>query len=255
MSTGDEIRVQVLRSGTVREGDPNGADPTFIPNAIAQMFLHWIGPALPDIPASDVTQALVVLGADGTADVRVNDDVLYVAAAGEAAALVDPRDVFVGQILDIWPDAVDPDLAWTGFASAQGGRIVVCDFRRNRERVRALIDRAAEFHRSAGLSLAEGMLAPAVEHLCSAAEQAVMTLIQLDGWNDGRQHRKRAEWLASEVLHGNVPASFADTFDVLLADRNPARYAESPLRIDADGAQTAAGQVRAMIDFARARRE
>jgi hypothetical protein len=186
--------------------------------------------------------------------VRVNRDVQFIAAVGENANLVRPGDACAGAILDVWPDGVDPDLAWSGFTTAQGGRVVVFDFRRNRERVLVLLDRADQFHRSATLSLSEGLIAPAVEHLCSAAEQAVMTLIQLDGWNDRRNHQRRRSWLASEVEHGGAPASFSAAFDALLDDRNAARYGEAPVNLGAAGAAAVAGDVRALIDYAKARR-
>lgn len=251
----DQLRVQVFRTGLVREGDPGIPSPDFVPNAIKQMFHHWISKALPTgLNPDDVKQALIVFGKDGRADVRVNDETRFDAAAGEQAALVDPSDVFVGQILDIWPDRVDPDLAWVGFVTAQGGRVVIGDFLRNRERVGVLLDRADEFHRSSSLSLAENLLAPAIEHLCSAAEQATMSLIQLDGWDDRRDHRRRREWLALEAEHGNVPAQFSQAFEALMGERNAARYAETSLRFDPARAEAIAEQVRAMIDYARTRR-
>ncbi len=87
---------------------------------------------------------MIVLGADGP-QVRVNDDVRYVACAGPTADLVDPSEVFVGQIRDVWPDGVDPDAGWAGFTTADGGRVLVFDYRSSRQRVGALLERAAQF--------------------------------------------------------------------------------------------------------------
>ncbi|MFG2106502.1 HEPN domain-containing protein [Micromonospora chersina] len=154
----------------------------------------------------------------------------------------------------MYPDGVDPDLAWTGFCEAQGGRVVICEFRRNREEVLNLLGRADRFHRSALLSLNQGMLEPAVEHLCTAAELGVMTLTQLDGWNDKKHHKNRREWLKAEVTHGSTPASFAAAFEALMDDRNAARYGEAELVTDAAGATALADEVRRLIDYAKSRR-
>jgi hypothetical protein len=249
------IKATVVTAAMVREGDPEWqGDEDFLNNALRQLFHHWISPALPPgLTEGDVWQAVIVMGAHGP-QVRVNDDVRYVACAGRTADLLDPAGVFVGQIRDVWPDGVDPDAGWAGFTTADGGRVLVFDYRSSRQRVGVLLERAAQFARSAELALGEGLLAPGVEHLCSAAEQAVMTLIQLDGWNDRKSHTRRREWLADRAQAGQVAAPFSRTFDVLLANRNAARYAEQDLALDVHAAGVAAGVVRSMIEYARTRR-
>ncbi len=81
-----------------------------------------------------------------------------------------------------------------------------------------------------------------------------MTLIQLDGWNDRKSHTRRREWLADRAQAGRAPTPFSRTFDVLLADRNAARYAEQDLALDVHAARMAAEIVRSMIEYARTSR-
>ncbi len=248
------LRAQVLRTGFAREGDPGLPDPTFVPNAITEMRRHWIDPALVSRTHDEPRQALVIFRGDGSTEVRINDEVEYLALVGEDDKLVAPDGIFVGQVTSIWPAEVDPDLAWTGYATASGGRIVVCDFRRNRERVTTLLARANEYSRSAELSLANGLVAPALEDLHTAAELAVMVLIQLEGWDDRRNHKNRQTWLTQSVEFSGVPAAFGDAFTVLAAERNAARYNERPLAIgqpEVAGLRLTVGQ---MIHYAEALR-
>jgi hypothetical protein len=87
------IEATVVTAAMVREGDPEWqGDGDFFSNALSQLFQHWISPALPPgLTDGDVWQAVIVLGADGP-QVRVNDDVRFVACAGPAADLVDPSE-------------------------------------------------------------------------------------------------------------------------------------------------------------------
>lgn len=113
------VRVQVVVAGMFREGDPEAHDPDFFDNVIAQLHQHWIDPALAnrqDSPET-ITQALIVLHPDRP-QVFLNDEVIYTAVAGTSARLVKPQDCFVGQITSLWPDAVNPDLAWSGYTTA-----------------------------------------------------------------------------------------------------------------------------------------
>ncbi|MFD6729552.1 hypothetical protein [Micromonospora aurantiaca (nom. illeg.)] len=248
------VKAQLMQAGMVREGDPEGPDADFLPNFIEQIFHHWITPLRPDVECQDVTRALVVFNSDNGVDVRVNVEAEFTAIVGEQAEIAPAENSFVGQIVDLYPEGVDPDLAWTGFCTAQGGRVAICDLRRNRDKVLGLLGRADSFHRSALLSLEQGMLEPAVEHLCTAAELGVMTLIQLDGWNDKKDHKNRRKWLDAEVTYGSTPASFATAFQALMDDRNAARYGEAELVTDAAGATVLADEVRRLIDYAKSRR-
>lgn len=126
--------------------------------------------------------------------------------------------------------------------------------RKNRERVLDLLARANEFTQACEITLQAGLLAPAVEHLNTAAELAVMTLIQLEGWNDNRQHRKRQEWLRQASRYSDVPAEFADAYDRLAAERNPARYAEGPQALTPDQLDELRHAVNRLINYASARR-
>ncbi|MCZ2814920.1 HEPN domain-containing protein [Modestobacter sp. VKM Ac-2984] len=254
------IKAHVVTTGFVREGDPDAHHPQFVPNVVGELHRVWIDAELSargDAAPAAVAQALIVLplSEGGDVEVRLNDEVDFVAVAGEDAQVVDPTDVFVGQITNLWPTNVHPDAAWSCFVTAQEGRVVVFDFRRNREAVGAVIERARQFWRSAQLNLGhEDQLPPAVEDLHAAAELAILVMALLGGWqqpkNQGQRHRGRHEWLKGQVRYGDTPAEYLTTFDRLAEQRNVARYAERPLAIDQDEAQQLLGIVEAMIDEA-----
>lgn len=220
----------MIVAGMFREDDP-ALEPGLVANAIAEMRQHWVTPELarrgdPD-SAHKVDQALIEFAPNGQVTVRLDDEADFVVIAGAAATVAEPADVFVGQITELWPDGVDPDAGWTGYVTAQGGRVLVCDFRRNRDSVRPLLNRSAEFLQSAELSLRHGLIAPAVEHLNTAAELAVIVLIRLGGDKVGRDHAKRRVWIQRESEQSDVPAAFAEAVRKLGAVRNEARYAET----------------------------
>ncbi|WP_214514794.1 HEPN domain-containing protein [Rhodococcus sp. WY5] len=251
--TNEGIPIQIITKGFIREGDPS-VDPTFVPNAIDQYFQHWITPQLGEsVDRDSITKALIVL--DGSeAHVTVNDDVRFWAIAGEQDEIVDPTECFVGQITSLLPDGVDPRLRWMGFATAIGGRALPLDLVGNIDRVTPLLGRAHDFLRSAKMSLDADLLAPSVEQLFSAAELSVMTLIQLDGWDDKRNHKNRDNWIKAQVTDRKVPESFGDIYSTLYSNRNSARYGEDELTFDIAEAEDFIGTIGHMIEFARSRR-
>ena len=252
MAVPEDIKAQVITKGLIREGDPD-LNPELVSNAIDQMFLHWIRPAV-GLEPNEVHQALVVF--DGTsARVTVNDDARFWAIAGENAEIVDPSEHFIGQITDLLPGGVDPRLTWTGFVTAEGGRAVTMDYLPNVVRVAPLVERAYRFLRSAQATLDTAGLEPAVEQLFSAAELSVMTLINVTGWNDGKNHYRRKEWIAEQVAKGAMPAAFEKTFRTLFDNRNRARYGEGELTFGTTEATDIVDTVAAMVEFARSRRK
>lgn len=252
MTVPEDIQVQIITKGLIREGDPD-RNPEFASNVIDQMFLHWIRPEL-GLEPSEVHQALVVFEGD-VARVMVNDDAHFWAIAGDNAEIVDPSERFVGEITDLLPDGVGPHLKWTGFVTAQGGRAVTLDFLPNVTRVAPLIERAHQFLRSAKLTLETVGLESAVEQMFAAAELSVMTLIQIADWDDRRRHDRRKEWIAEQVVNGAMPAAFEAAFRKLYDNRNLARYNEGELTFDTTEALQLVDTVAAMVEFARSRRE
>lgn len=252
MTVPEDTQVQIITKGLIREGD-QALDPDLAPNVIDQMFHHWIRPQL-GLEPSEVRQALVVF--DGsTARVTVNDEAHFWAIAGDNAEIVDPSERFVGQITDLLPDGVNPHLKWTGFVTAQGGRAVTLDYLPNVTRVAPLIERAHQFLRSAKVTLENVGLETAVEQMFGAAELSVMTLIQIEGWNDKRDHSRRKKWIARQVVNGALPAAFEAAFRKLYENRNLARYNEGELTFDTTEALQLVDTVAAMVEFARSRRE
>lgn len=246
----------MIVAGMFREGDP-AFEAELVPNAIAELRKHWVSPELArrgaSTAAEDVDQALIEFAPDGRTVVRLGDEADFIALAGNAATVAAPAHVFVGQITELWPDGVHPDVGWTGYVTAQEGRILVCDFRRNRESVRPLLDRAAEFLQSAELSLRHGLVAPAVEHLNTAGELAVIVLIRLGAEKVGRDHAKRRQWIQRESELSDVPASFAEAIRKLGTARNAARYAETSVAMSASEARAVRHDIRALIEYAAAK--
>jgi hypothetical protein len=254
------LRVQVVTTGFFREGDPDAHDPAFVSHVIGELHRVWIDAEVTsrgDSAPAEVAQALIVMPlAEGDdVEVHLNEEVDFVAIAGEDAEVVDPAAVYVGQVTNLWPTNVHPDAAWSCFVTAQAGRIVVFDFRRNRDAVGAVIERARQFWRSAQLNLGhEDQLPPAVEDLHAAAELAILVMALLGGWrqpkNQGQRHRGRHEWLKGQVRYGDTPAEYLTSFDRLAEERNVARYAERPMAIDQDEAQQLLATVQRMIEEA-----
>lgn len=239
-----------------REGDPS-LDPSLVPNAVRELRKHFVEPELRrrglDQHADEVSQALIELMADGQTKVLLDDEADFVALVSAAATVVSPSNVFVGQITQLWPDGVAPDAGWTGYVTAHAGRIFACDFRRNRESVRPLLERSEEFLRAAELALAGGLVAPAIEHLNTSAELAVIVLIRLEADKVGRDHTKRRQWLERESELSDVARMFADAVRQLAVARNRARYAEGPLSVGLFDARALRDDVRAFLAYATSR--
>lgn len=248
--TEQDIEVQVFRRGIAREGDER-INPMFVPNAIDQLFQHWITPQLGAfVPRASVYQALVVLDGD-EAEVFINEDAPFWAVAGEVPTICDPRDAFIGQIISLLPQRLEPTQRWMGFATAIDGRCVSLDLDDSLARVDELLGKAQADLKFARLGLEQDLLASAVEPLYAAAELSVMTMIFYAGWNDRRRHERRLEWLQGQIEAGEVPAAFGTAFAALYKNRNPARYVEDSLQLTLAEAQEHADTVGLMIDYAR----
>jgi hypothetical protein len=102
------LRVQVVTTGFFREGDPDAHDPDFVSNVIGELHRVWIDAEVVsrgDSAPAEVAQALIVMPLAEGDDVEVylNDEVDFVAIAGEDAQVVDPAGVYVGQVRNLWP--------------------------------------------------------------------------------------------------------------------------------------------------------
>jgi HEPN domain-containing protein len=251
-----DVKAAVIVTGFFREGDPN-LDPELVPNAVREIRKHFVEPELRgrggDDHADGVRQALVEFLPGGQVRVLLDDEADFIALAGPAANVVSPSDVFVGQITELWPDGINPNAGWTGYVTAQGGRVLVCDFRRDLERIRPLLERSEEFLRSAELSLDGGLVAPAIEHLNTSAELAVIVLIRLGAEKVGRDHGKRRQWLQRESELSDVPRAFANAVHRLASARNAARYAEGSLAVSLPDASVLRDDVRAFLTYVAAR--
>jgi HEPN domain-containing protein len=247
-----DVKAQMIVAGIFREGDRE-LDPELVRNAIAELRKHFVSPELArrgdNTPAEAVDQALVEFTPDGQTTVRLRDEADFIALAGTAGKVAVPSDVFVGQITELWPDGIDPNAGWTGYVTAQEGRVLVCDFRRNRESVRPLLDRSTEFLQAAELALSHGLIAPAVEHLNTAAELAVIVLMRLGAEKVGHDHAKRRQWLQRECELSDVPPAFAEAVSQLGTARNAARYAEGPVTLSASEARAIRHVVGGLVEY------
>lgn len=123
-----DVKAQIAVAGMFREGDPE-LDEDFVQNSIEGLFSSFVLPELgrrEDLNHAIPERALIVLPPNSPPVVRLGAEAAFTAVAGAGADLVDPSEVFVGQITDVWPDAVDPDAGWSGWVTAEGGRVLVC---------------------------------------------------------------------------------------------------------------------------------
>jgi HEPN domain-containing protein len=251
-----DVRAELIVTGMFREGDPS-LDPELVPNAVRDLRKHFVEPELRERGGNEhpdgIRQALVEFLPDGQVRVLLDEEADFVALAGPAAKVLSPSDVFVGQIAEVWPDGINPNAGWTGYVTAQGGRVLVCDFRRDLESIRPLLERSEEFLRSAELSLDGGLVAPAIEHLNTSAELAVIVLIRLGAEKVGRDHRRRRQWLQRESDLSDVPQAFANAVHRLASARNPARYAEGSLAVALSDARVLRDEVRAFVTYVATR--
>ncbi len=251
-----DVKAELIVTGMFREGDPS-LDPELVPNAVRELRKHFVEPKLRERGGDEhpdgVRQALVEFLPDGQVRVLLDEEADFVALAGPAAKVVSPSDVFVGQITEVWPDGINPNAGWTGYVTAQGGRVLVCDFRRDLESIRPLLERSEEFLRSAELSLNGGLVAPAIEHLNTSAELAVIVLIRLGAEKVDRDHRRRRQWLQRESDLSDVPQAFANAVHRLASARNAARYAEGSLAVALFDARVLRDEVRAFVTYVASR--
>lgn len=250
-----DLKAQIVVAGMFREGDPE-VDDGFVQNSIEGLFRSFVLPELTERGEASLAipeRALIVLPLNAPPLVHLGPEAAFTAVAGAGADLVDPRDVYVGQITDVWPDAVDPDAGWSGWVTADGGRVLVCDFRRNRQAVVPMIERSREFLESSMLSLEAGLVAPALEHLNTAAELAVIVLIRLGADKVGRDHRKRREWLDREIRFSDIPPQFGVAVGHLARARNAARYAEDTITVTVDDTRALYSEVAELVGYAERR--
>jgi hypothetical protein len=131
-----DVKAELIVTGMFREGDPS-LDPELVPNAVRELWKHFVEPELRERGGNEhpdgVRQALVEFLPDGQVRVLLDEEADFVALAGPAAKVLSPSDVFVEQITEVWPDGINPNAGWAGYVTAQGGRVLVCDFRRDLE--------------------------------------------------------------------------------------------------------------------------
>ncbi|MFI2281372.1 HEPN domain-containing protein [Nocardia beijingensis] len=221
------------------ESNGSGLNPETL---IDQMFELWI---LPHIEASnlaitrgEVTRALIVLHPRGVPEVMLNKQAELIATVKVRDDVAEGELVTLGNvegISDMHPAHIDPDAGWIAFAFIADGRgAVAFDFRYNRNRALALLDRASDFMATAREALIAGRTGPAVENALAAGELAVTALTSLQNTtHKGRNsHSARQSWLNMYAHNGNGQLDWYQAMRKLLQVRPFARYGDpqaSPL--------------------------
>lgn len=215
-------RGTLVRTVPVLPERPAVPDADFGANLLEQMFELWIDAELARrqgvLSRADVHRAVVVMPARGALEVKLNDEVDWIAAVtarGPIAAgqPVTTSDVDLDSISSLRPAGIDPNAGWTGFVTVAGHQFAAFDFRRNRLTAWTHLDRA-ETHlariRSGRLRRGRG-----VRRLLSAVEEAVtaMELTMYDEVNLSPPKVRRVLRGAAEL--GNVPASASAAADFL----------------------------------------
>lgn len=202
--------------------DPPAPDAGFGATLMQQMFDLWINPEVTrrngTIAAGEVHRALVVMAPGRPLEVKLNDEVSWIAtlearrtiAAGEP---VTSADVDLDSLSGLRPESIDPNAGWTGFVTVAGHRIAAFDFRRNRliawrhlDQAQAHVDavRLGRFHRRAAIR----RLVAAVSETVTAIELTMSDEVSLTP-PQVRRHLRRAAEL------GNVPECASDAADFL----------------------------------------
>jgi hypothetical protein len=180
--------------------------------------------------------------------VLLNDEVEFEATfvakrpieVGEAITLDD-----IELLTELHPVSVGPNSGWLAIARLGSRLVISFDFRYNKARSTALLNRAREF-----LSTAKGApIAVALDLAFSAAELAVqsqMTTLQ----SDTRDHKGRARWLAEWAHNANAPQEHAHLLYNLADLRGKARYGDGELRTRPERLRSILKTVESMIESA-----
>jgi HEPN domain-containing protein len=224
---------------------------------LAQILELWVRPALAargDDVERAVGKALVILPPNGAPVVQLDDEASWIAEvrATRAIAKGEPiTDEDFSEVVALRPTGIDPDAGWIGFASlGRHGVVVAFDFRRNRRRAAALLERAKEFADVAKLGHAAGLRGPVLENAFAAAELCVVAELSLMPDRPTRSHRERVERWRSWSALGNVPSTHAEALAMLVHARAGARYGEHPLDEDESGAAELLATVDEMVSHA-----
>jgi len=230
-------------------------------NVLEEMMSLWIEPELLrrdiDVDGFPLTKAVVVMTPGRPVEVRINDEVEWVAHLParrviEKGEEITTNDVDLSQLHWLRPAGLDDDVAWTGFVRIGDEVLISFDFRRNRARAGAMMLLARDFLATARLARNETLLRPAVENLYAAAELAVVAQMYLQDDYPTRSHlQRRRQWRKWTEL-GNAPEVHSRCLARLARARASARYAEGRLRIKNAEVEVLAEVVAEMIDLAEA---
>jgi hypothetical protein len=242
-------------------GDETAAGDRFSEAIIEQLFTNWVEPELRrrnlPIDRSKVHSVLVELSPLGGAVVRLNEEARFVGRAVahraiSAGELVTGDDI--GEIHDFWPEELDGNSGWLGYAVVGDVAILKFDFHYNKVETRELLALASEFHRAARLITVETPR-PALDNLYSAAELAVQAMIRAEAQavEPHKGHQTRGEWLQAEVELANAPQVFRDAYQRLRQERRNARYGETKPTVTAQDLDVLVDIVNQMIVHARVR--
>lgn len=208
----------------------------FTSTLVDHVFELWLWPEVQrrDLPLdrAGIRKALVELEPGKAPRVLLNEEAELVAGFVPKRAIGEGEEVTledIERLTDLRPASVGPNSGWLVFARLGSQEMVAFDFRYNRARASAIIERAREFLSAAKIA-SDTTTAVAVDLAFSAAELAVhsqMMSLQADVSN----HRGRAEWLTQWARNDNVPRSHADLLYNLSDLRSSARYGEGQLRL------------------------
>jgi hypothetical protein len=205
--------------------------PEFTATLIDHVFEIWIWPEVHrrglQLNRADIRKVIVELEPGKAPRVLLNEK------AELEAGFVAKRVIAEGEMVtDLRPVSIEPNSGWLVFARLGSREMITFDFRYNKARASAIVQRASEFLAAARAAI-HTSAAVALDLSFSAAELAVhgeMMTLQ----SDVKNHKERAKWLGQWAENDNAPKSHADLLYNLADLRSSARYGEGQLRIHPD---------------------
>jgi hypothetical protein len=218
---------------TDNEAGRTAPDAEMASAMIDQIFDLWILPEISirglGLTREQVNKALVVMAPGLAPKVEINEEaqlsVRMPAPGPVSRGQTVPIDVEKVQFLR--PVRVDPDASWIAFARLNETDIVAFDFRRNRARALALLERAEAYLRTARNALAAKDEYPAVENGWAAAELGTMAQMHLMEDSLEEDHKARTRWLDAWTKLQNAPRTHYKVLARFMQLRPWSRYGDT----------------------------
>jgi hypothetical protein len=238
---------------------PSSLPHEWTASLLDQLFRIWVEPAIDErragVTRAEVTKALVVLSSTGSPRVQINEEVDLVAHIDVARPFEEGEPVTfsdINSIKRLRPREGDRDSAWVALAKFGDDFVIAFDFRRNRNAVRLLVERAKESERAARESLVKKHLGSAIENGFAAIESAIKAEMYSIDDSPTTVRAKRVMSWSSWVALGSAPREPDVILQRLYGEREASRNGDRPISMSDDEVLSALDRVRTFIEHAQA---